>query len=68
VWRFGDLVVTSGVSGLSKLGAGLSSITLIGVGAAAIAAWTARNAATSPDLAPEEQQPLSPALDNQASS
>jgi ATP:ADP antiporter, AAA family len=55
------------VSGLSKLGAGLSSITLIGVGAAAIAAWTARNAATSPDLAPEEQ-PLSPALDNQASS
>jgi AAA family ATP:ADP antiporter len=57
VWRFGDLVVTSGVSGLTRLGAGLSSISLIGVGAAAVAAWTARKAATSPDLAPEERTP-----------
>jgi AAA family ATP:ADP antiporter len=67
VWRFGDLVVTSGVSGLSKLGAGLSTFTLIGVGASAIAAWTARKAATSPDLAPEERATLPQALDGQAS-
>ncbi len=53
VWRFGDLVVISGVSGLGKLGIGLNGITLIGASAAAIAAWVARRAATSPDLAPE---------------
>jgi ATP:ADP antiporter, AAA family len=53
VWRFGDLLVTSGVSGLDKLGVGLASIALIGTGASALATWTARKAATSPDLAPE---------------
>jgi AAA family ATP:ADP antiporter len=68
VWRFGDLVVTSGVSGLTKLGVGLSGITLIGVVGSAIAAWTARKAATSPDLAPEEHRTLPQALDNQARS
>jgi ATP:ADP antiporter, AAA family len=53
VWRFGDLVVTSGVSGLGKLGVGLAGIALIGTGASALATWVARKAATSPDLAPE---------------
>lgn len=53
VWRFGDLVVTSGVSGLGKLGVGLASIALMGTGAAALGTWIARKAATSPDLAPE---------------
>jgi AAA family ATP:ADP antiporter len=67
VWRFGDLVVTSGVSVLTKLGVGVSSITLIGVGASAMAAWAARKAATSPDLAPEERTTLPQALDGEAS-
>jgi AAA family ATP:ADP antiporter len=53
VWRFGDLLVTSGVSGLDKLGVGLASIALIGTGASALATWVARKAATSPDLALE---------------
>jgi ATP:ADP antiporter, AAA family len=53
VWRFGDLVITSGVSGLGKLGVGLASIALIGTGASALATWVARKAATSPDLASE---------------
>jgi ATP:ADP antiporter, AAA family len=53
VWRFGDLVITSGVSGLDKLGVGLGGIALIGTGASALATWIARKAATSPDLAPE---------------
>ncbi|WP_230473738.1 NTP/NDP exchange transporter [Dyella choica] len=53
VWRFGDVVITSGISSLVKLGIGVSSIALVGVGAASLAAWVARKAATSPDLAPE---------------
>ena len=53
VWRFGDVVITSGISGLVKLGIGVGSIALIGVGASSLAAWIARKAATSPDLAPE---------------
>ncbi|GLQ88109.1 NTP/NDP exchange transporter [Dyella flagellata] len=53
VWRFGDVVVTSGISGLVKLGIGVSSIALIGVGVSSLAAWVARKAATSPDLAPD---------------
>lgn len=53
VWRFGDVVVTTGISGMIKLGIGASAIALIGVGASSLAAWIARKAATSPDLAPE---------------
>ena len=53
VWRFGDLVVTSGISGLGKLGVGLSSIALIGASLSAFATWIARRTATSPDLAPD---------------
>ncbi|HUB88318.1 MAG TPA: MFS transporter [Dyella sp.] len=53
VWRFGDVVITSGISGLVKLGIGVGSIALIGVGASSLAAWIARKAATSPDLASE---------------
>jgi ATP:ADP antiporter, AAA family len=54
VWRFGDLVITSGISGLGKLGVGVSSIALIGAGIATVATWVARKTATSPDLAPEK--------------
>lgn len=56
VWRLGDLLVTSGVSGLAKLGVGLAGIALIGAGASSLAAWIARQAATSPDLAPDRDE------------
>lgn len=55
VWRFGDVVITSSISGLVKLGIGVGSIALIGVGASSLAAWIARKAATSSDLAPEAE-------------
>lgn len=58
VWRFGDVLVTSGVSGLVKLGLGVSSIAMIGVGVSSLAAWVARQAATSQDLAPEPVNPV----------
>ncbi|RDS83491.1 NTP/NDP exchange transporter [Dyella psychrodurans] len=54
VWRFGDVLVTSGVTTLEGLGIGLGRIALIGAGIAAVASWVARKAATSPDLAPED--------------
>jgi ATP:ADP antiporter, AAA family len=53
VWRFGDVLVTSGVTALEGLGIGLGRIALIGAGVAAVAGWVARKAATAPDLAPE---------------
>jgi len=53
VWRFGDLLVTSGVSGLGKLGMGVSGMALIGVGISSVATWVARRAGQSPDLLPE---------------
>jgi ATP:ADP antiporter, AAA family len=53
VWRFGDLIVTSGVSGLDKLGAAIGTMALIGAGAASAAVWVARKAAYAPDLMPE---------------
>jgi AAA family ATP:ADP antiporter len=54
VWRLGDLLVTSGVSALEGFGIALGRIALIGAGAAVLATWVARKAATAPDLAPEE--------------
>lgn len=53
VWRFGDVVITTSISSLVKLGVSVGSIALIGVGASSLATWIARKAATSPDLAPE---------------
>lgn len=40
VWRFGDLVVTSGFNALRLIGFGLPGFALLTAGAAAIAAWT----------------------------
>jgi ATP:ADP antiporter, AAA family len=57
VWRFGDVVITSGVTGLTALGASLGGIAAIGLAAASAATWVARKAATSPDLAPEQDRP-----------
>jgi ATP:ADP antiporter, AAA family len=54
VWRFGDVIVSSGVSGLSKLGAAVGTVALVGAGIASAAVWVARKAAHSPDLLPEE--------------
>ncbi|MGC1548952.1 MAG: MFS transporter [Rhodanobacter sp.] len=55
VWRFGDLLVTSGVSGLGKLGMGVSGMALIGVGISSLAPWVARQAGQSSDLLPEDE-------------
>jgi len=53
VWRFGDVVVTSAVSGLRMLGWGVGGLALAGAGVAALAAVVARRAGWSPDLAPD---------------
>ncbi len=58
VWRFGDLVVTSAVSGLRLLGWGVAGLALAGAGVAALAAMVARRAGWSPDLAPEKHANL----------
>ncbi len=55
VWRFGDVVVTSAVSGLRMLGWGVGGLALAGAGVAALAVVVARQAGWSPDLAPDEQ-------------
>lgn len=53
VWRFGDVLVTSGVNGLHALGAGVVGLALGGTGVAAVATVLARRAGWSPDLAPD---------------
>jgi AAA family ATP:ADP antiporter len=55
VWRFGDLVVTSGVSGLGKLGVGVAGMALVGALVSSASVWVARRAGYSPDLLPEER-------------
>ena len=61
VWRFGDLVVTSAVSGLRALGLGVAGLALLGTGVAALATLVARRAGWSPDLAPERNDPAAAA-------
>jgi AAA family ATP:ADP antiporter len=51
VWRFGDVLVTSGVSVLAWFGVGVGGMGLIGAGVAATSAWVARRAGRAPDLA-----------------
>lgn len=55
VWRFGDLLVTSGVSGLGKLGVGVSAMAGLGVAISAAASWVAHRAGHSPDLQPDDE-------------
>jgi AAA family ATP:ADP antiporter len=55
VWRFGDVVVTSAVSGLRMLGWGVAGMALLGAGVATLATMVARRAGWSPDLAPDGQ-------------
>ncbi|WP_426662550.1 NTP/NDP exchange transporter [Rhodanobacter aciditrophus] len=59
VWRFGDLLVTSGVSGLGKLGVGVAGMALIGAMVSSASVWVAQRAGHSPDLLPEDR-PLPP--------
>jgi AAA family ATP:ADP antiporter len=54
VWRFGDVVVTSAVSGLRMLGWGIGGLALAGAGIATLAVIVSRRAGWSPDLAPDE--------------
>jgi AAA family ATP:ADP antiporter len=58
VWRFGDVMVTSAVSGLHALGVGVAGLALLGTGVAALAAVVARRAGWSPDLAPDGGAPV----------
>jgi AAA family ATP:ADP antiporter len=50
LWRFGDVLVTSGVSALAWLGVGVGGMGLIGAGVATASAWVARRAGRAPDL------------------
>lgn len=56
VWRFGDLVVTSAVSGLRAVGIGVAGLAVAGTGVALAATWVSRRAGWSPDLAPESRE------------
>jgi ATP:ADP antiporter, AAA family len=58
VWRFGDLVVTSAVSGLRMLGWGIGGLALAGAGIATLAVMVSSRAGWSPDLAPDEHAPV----------
>ncbi|MCP1373446.1 NTP/NDP exchange transporter [Dyella lutea] len=64
VWRFGDVVVTSAVSGLRLLGLGVGGLALLGAGVASMATWVATRAGWSADLAPDE--PAGPGTDGTA--
>ncbi len=54
IWRFGDVLVTSGVSLLGGLGMAATGMAGIGAGISALATWVAARAGRSPDLLPEE--------------
>jgi len=54
IWRFGDVVVTSGVSLLGTLGVAVTGMAGIGAGISALATWVASRAGRSPDLLPEQ--------------
>lgn len=56
VWRLGDLLVTSGITALRGIGASVATLALLCAGLAGVATIVARNAATSPDLLPEEDR------------
>jgi AAA family ATP:ADP antiporter len=55
IWRFGDVLVTSGVTFLSSLGVVATGMAGIGAGVSVVATWVAARAGHSPDLLPEQQ-------------
>lgn len=63
VWRFGDLVVTSGLNGLRAVGAGAAAIAGLAAGLSALAAWVGHRAGHAPDL--ERDDPVLPDGDAQ---
>lgn len=58
VWRFGDLMVTSGLNGLRALGSGAAVIAGLGAGLSVVAAWVGHRAGHAPGL---EKDPVSEA-------
>lgn len=56
VWRFGDVLVSSGLNLLRSLGIGLTGIGLIGAGLSGLAAWLSHRASHTPDLLPEHDR------------
>lgn len=54
IWRFGDVLVTSGVTVLASLGVAATGMAGIGAGISALATWVAARAGRSPDLLPEQ--------------
>jgi AAA family ATP:ADP antiporter len=66
VWRFGDLVITSGISGLGKLGVGVAGMALVGAGISSLAVWVAHKAGHAPDLSPEPPAPRGGAVASRA--
>jgi AAA family ATP:ADP antiporter len=60
IWRFGDVLVTSGVNLLGAAGVAAGGMAAIGVGVSALGAWVARRAAHSPDLQPEAPPAAAP--------
>ncbi len=53
VWRFGDVVISSGVNVLAWLGVGVGGMAMIGAGISSVAVWIAHRAGHAPDLLPE---------------
>ncbi len=57
VWRFGDLVVTSGLNGLRAVGAGTAVIAGLGAGLSGVAAWIGKRVGDAPDLESDSSRP-----------
>jgi len=57
IWRFGDVLVTSGVTLLGTLGVAATGMAGIGAGVSALATWVSARAGHSPDLLPEPPLP-----------
>ncbi|WP_343214403.1 MFS transporter [Dyella sp. ASV21] len=55
IWRFGDLLVTSGVNVLGQFGVAVGGMAAMGAGVSTLATWVAARAGHSPDLLPEQQ-------------
>lgn len=57
VWRFGDVVVTSGLNGLRAAGAGVMLIAGLGAGLSCVAAWLGHRAGNAPGLERDPELP-----------
>lgn len=56
VWRFGDVLVSLGMKGLSLVGVAFTGYALICFGVASLAGYFGWQASKSPDLLPEQKQ------------